>query len=85
MLWTKKPDTTECWFSGKIDREAFAMQTSKFTDEQIAFTPKQVEPWTPVKEVICKVGITGILFIRPDRSSTARLSFFSLDVQLVNL
>jgi len=34
------------------------MKTSKFTEEQIAFTLKQAELRTPVKEVIRKIGIT---------------------------
>ena len=40
------------------------MKTSKFTEEQIAFTLKQVELGTPVKEVIRKVGITEQTFYR---------------------
>jgi len=40
------------------------MKTSKFTEEQIAFTLKQAELGTPVKEVIRKVGITEQTFYR---------------------
>jgi len=40
------------------------MKTSKFTEEQIAFTLKQAELGTPVKEVIRKTGITEQTFYR---------------------
>lgn len=40
------------------------MKTSKFTEEQIAFTLKQAELGTLVKEVIRKVGITEQTFYR---------------------
>jgi len=40
------------------------MKTSKFTEEQIAFTLQQAEPGTPVKEVIRKTGITEQTFCR---------------------
>jgi putative transposase len=40
------------------------MKTSKFTEEQIAFTLKQVELGTPVKVVTRKVGITEQTFYR---------------------
>jgi len=48
----KKLYTTKCEFSGKIEKEDFVIKTSKFTKEQIAFTLKQAELGTPVKEVI---------------------------------
>jgi len=35
------------------------MKTSKFTEEQIAFTLKQVEPGTPAKEAIRKEQLWG--------------------------
>jgi putative transposase len=44
--------------------EDFAMKTSKFTEEQIAFALKQAETGTPVKEVIRKMGITEQTFYR---------------------
>ena len=40
------------------------MKTSKFTEEQIAFTLKQAELGTSVKEVIRKAGITEQTFYR---------------------
>lgn len=40
------------------------MKKSKFTEEQIAFAPKQAETGTPVKEVIRKMGITEQTFYR---------------------
>ena len=40
------------------------MKTSKFTEEQIAFTLKQAELGTPVREVIRKTGITEQTFYR---------------------
>jgi putative transposase len=40
------------------------MKTSKFTEEQIAFTLKQAELGTSVKEVIRKMGITEQTFYR---------------------
>jgi len=40
------------------------MRSSKFTEEQIAFALKQAETGTPVKEVICKMGITEQTFYR---------------------
>jgi putative transposase len=45
-------------------KEDFAMKSSKFTEEQIAFTLKQAELGTPVKEVIRKTGITEQTFYR---------------------
>ena len=51
-------------FLAKLDKEVFAMKTSKFTEEQIAFTLKQAELGTPVKEVIRKTGITEQTFYR---------------------
>ena len=40
------------------------MRSSKFTEQQIAFTLKQAETGTPVKEVIRKMGITEQTFYR---------------------
>ncbi len=40
------------------------MKTSKYTEEQIAFAPKQAELGTPVSEAICKMGITEQTYYR---------------------
>jgi putative transposase len=34
------------------------MKTSEFTEEQIAFSPKQAELGTKVEEICCKLGIS---------------------------
>ncbi len=41
-----------------------AMKTSRFTEEQIAFTLKQVELGTKVEEVCRKVGISDATFYK---------------------
>jgi putative transposase len=51
--------------SGKITfsrRRCFAMKTTKFTEEQIAFALRQVETGTPVAEVCRKMGISDATF-----------------------
>ncbi len=40
------------------------MRSSKFTEEQIAFTLMQAETGTPVEEIIRKFGITEQTFYR---------------------
>ena len=41
-----------------LKEETFAMKTSKFTDEQIAFALRQAETDTKVAEVCRKMGIS---------------------------
>ena len=65
--WTCSPKTVHhkmLVFWQNRQRRFFAMKTSKFTEEQIAFTLKQAELGTPVKEVIRKTGITEQTFYR---------------------
>jgi hypothetical protein len=41
-----------------------AVKKSRFTEEQIAFAPKQAETGTPVAEVLRRVGISEQTFYR---------------------
>lgn len=40
------------------------MKKSRYTDEQIAFAPRQAETGTPVAEVIRRMGVSEQTFYR---------------------
>ena len=50
--------------STTLKKEGFTVRQSRYTPEQIAFALRQAELWTPVKEVIRKMGISEQTFYR---------------------